>query len=201
MLNPPSVNNEIWKVLDKRARSYDRLFQEIQALLAAGLVPILQLAKILKPAILANQEAKHLISDSLTLLGQVQYNLSIRRRYLIRPNINKKYKNLCSISTPLSTMLFGDDLSKEIKNCDAGLNLGKERSFQTYGKNNFRGRYPRQNIYRGRGRSVPYMVPQGSYQNHNNCGGNNSMRGPRRGSKPSATVTSGSAPNEGNSIW
>lgn len=75
MLNPPSVKSEIWKAMDKRVRSYDRLFQEIQGLLASGLVPTLQLAKILKPAILANQDAKRMVSDSLTLLSHVQYNL------------------------------------------------------------------------------------------------------------------------------
>ncbi|KAL4222343.1 hypothetical protein ACF0H5_018381 [Mactra antiquata] len=35
-LNPPMVNEEVWKILDKRTRSYDYLFSEIQAQLAAG---------------------------------------------------------------------------------------------------------------------------------------------------------------------
>ena len=54
MLNPPTVNTEVWKAMDKRARSYDRLFQDIQGLLASGMVPILKLVKILKPSFMAD---------------------------------------------------------------------------------------------------------------------------------------------------
>jgi hypothetical protein len=192
MLNSPIVNNEVWKAMDKKARSYDRLFQEIQGLLASGLVPVLKLVKILKPAIMANQDAKQYISDAITLLGQVQFNLSVRRRYLIRPSLNKKYRNLCGINTPITTSLFGDDVSKEIKTCETGLNLGKEKNFfQPYGRSSFRGRYPRSNVYKGRGRSSPYGMSQSNYR-----GGYNSTRGfSRKGPKPQATVT---APNEGN---
>ena len=60
--------------------------------MATGLTPIIKLAELLKPHIMANNDAKTLLSDSLTLLGKVQYNLSIRRRYFIRPNLKKKYR-------------------------------------------------------------------------------------------------------------
>ena len=59
--------------------------------MATGLTPIIKLAESLKLQIMANNDAKTLLSDSLTLLGQVQYNLSIRRRYFIRPTLKKKY--------------------------------------------------------------------------------------------------------------
>lgn len=56
-----------------------------------------------------------MIADALTLFGQAQYNLSLRRRYMIRPQLKKKYSNLCNINTPITTSLFGDDVQKEIK--------------------------------------------------------------------------------------
>ena len=37
---------------------------------------------------------------------------------MIRPNVNKKYSNLCNVNTPVSSMQFGDNISKEILNCD-----------------------------------------------------------------------------------
>lgn len=188
MLNPPLVNNEIWKVLDKKSRTYDRLFQEIQSQLASGMVPLFKLIEILKPAIMASSEAKQLISDSLTMLGQVQHSLSIRRRYLIRPQINKRYKNLCNISMPVTTFLFGDDISKEMKSCDAEQNLGLAKSnYQQsgYSRSANRGRYPRN--FRGRGRFMPYNNPPSR-------GYGRGQRGYRGGNKPTATA---GAPNEG----
>ena len=91
----------------------------------------------LKPSLWPIKKQR-LLSDALTLLGQVQYNLSVRRRYIIRPNLKKKYTSLCNISTPISNQLFGDDIAKEIKNCDSMYGLGKDQGY-------------RMNVYRGRG--------------------------------------------------
>ena len=140
---PPTVNQEIWKILDKRAQSQDRGIVDIQNLVASRLTPIIKLAEILSPQIGGNKQAKSLLSDSLILLGQVQYHLSVRRRYMIRPNLKKKYHTLCNVSTPISSNLFGDDINRDIKNCDSMVSLGKE---QPYYRNNFRGkmsRFPR----------------------------------------------------------
>ena len=76
---PPMVNQEIWNILDKRAQSQDRGIVDIQNLAASGLTPIIKLAEILSPQIGGNKQAKSLLSDSLILLGQVQYHLSVRR--------------------------------------------------------------------------------------------------------------------------
>ena len=116
----PMVNNEIWKIMNKRAQSYDKCFSDIQNLVATGVVPIIKLFEVVKPFIAGNSEAKTLFSDVITLMGQVQYNLSLRRRYMIKPHLKKKYHNLCNISMPISTKLFGDDVTKDIKNCDTG---------------------------------------------------------------------------------
>lgn len=135
---PPTVNGEIWKVLDKRAQSQDRGMVDIQNLLATAMTPIMQLADVLKPHIMANNEAKSLLADTLTLMGQAQYNLSVRRRYFIRPNLKKKYSGLCNISTPITTNLFGDDMARDIKNCDSVNFLGKDQGY--YYKTGHRGR-------------------------------------------------------------
>lgn len=57
------VNNEIWKILPKRAQTYDKSFSDIQNLVAAGRMLIMKLADILKSQIAGNQEAKTLFSD------------------------------------------------------------------------------------------------------------------------------------------
>lgn len=156
---PPMVNGEIWKVLDKRAQSQDRGMVDIQNLLSTAMTPVMRLAEVLKPHIMANNEAKTLLSDTLTLMGQAQYNLSVRRRYFIRPNLKKKYSGLCNISTPITNNLFGDDIAKDIKNCESVNFLGKDQGY--YYKNVNRGRSGRFNAPR----KTYYSSGYGSYSN------------------------------------
>lgn len=210
----PMVNNEIWKILPKRAQTYDKSFSDIQNLVAAGMVPIMKLADILKPQIAANQEAKTLFSDVITLMGQVQYHLSLRRRYLIRPQLKKKYQSLCNINMPITTKLFGDDVQKDVKNCDSGVSIAKENysgfnRFRPYkGRGGFRGGYVRGQRGNYAGRYHPYYANNYMYGNfHQQQYGSSNYRGgmptrmygPARGRKQtvSATVTS-AAPNETN---
>ena len=42
-------------------------------------------------------------------------DLSLKRRDLIRPDLNKHYASLCNPSTTIPTFLFGDDLNKEVE--------------------------------------------------------------------------------------
>ena len=71
--------------------------------MATGIVPIIKLLELVKPHFAGNLEAKTLFSDVITLMGQVQYNLSLRRIYMIKLHLKKKYQNLCHISMPVST--------------------------------------------------------------------------------------------------
>ncbi len=45
---PPLVNQDIWRVLDKRAQSQDRAVVDIQNLVAAGMIPIIKLAEFVE---------------------------------------------------------------------------------------------------------------------------------------------------------
>lgn len=147
----PSVNQEIWKTLDKFAHAQDKAMVDIQNLVAAGMGPIIRLTEVLKAHITSIPEAKTLISDALTVLGQVQYNLSIRRRYLIRPALKRKYQGLCHISMPITEKLFGDDISKDIKNCDNMAFLTKEPSTFRGGFKSRGSRLPRKGYYSNSG--------------------------------------------------
>ena len=222
----PIINNEIWKVMSSRAQTYDKCFGDIQNLLAIGLVPMIKLIDLLKPQIAGNEEAQTLLSHMMILFGQVQYNLSLRRRYMIRPNLKRKYQDLCHLSTPITTQLFGDHISHQIKECDTSVSVGKEnygprftmgntgRPFR--GKVNFRGNQWRGS--RGFARYQPYpqypqYLPYGQFGQYGQYGqfggmpfrGNYGMypRGyPRqrygsgRGKKQAASATVSSAPNE-----
>ena len=198
-LAAPIVNNEVWKILNKRAHSYDKCFADIQNLVAAGMVPAIKLAEILKQQISSNSEAKTLFSDMITLMGQVQYNLSLRRRYMIRPNLKKKYFNLCNINMPITTKLFGDDVARDIKNCETGISIAKD-SFQSYrpyrGRGNFRGGFVRNQRGSLRYQPYPAQYQQGYTRGYGTYRGTQRGFVPGRGRRQMATATVSCPPNE-----
>ena len=205
-LASPLVNPEIWNDMAKKAQTYDKFLRDIQTLLAIGMVPVIKLSEVLRDQISNNVEAKTLISDAITMFGQAQFNLSLRRRYMIRPHLKKKYSNLCSLNTPVTSFLFGDDVHKEIKKCDTSLSIAKDH-YQNYGYygNSYNQRFSRNMRGYGRGRGGPARgyygnsygngYPRGRYQPY--ARQPTQMRyqqyqqyqGPRK-SKKTATVTS-----------
>ncbi|WAR20011.1 hypothetical protein MAR_001849 [Mya arenaria] len=150
LATPPTVNQEIWKIMNKGGHLNDKLMVDIQNLVAAGIGSVLKLVNLLKDQSLST-ESKGVLSDTLTILGQTQYNLSMRRRYMIRPSLKKKYAGLCNLSTEVTKKLFGDHIDKEIKSCETLSSIGKDS-------------YPQRGTFaRGRGRFQQRRGGYGSY--------------------------------------
>ncbi|XP_060596241.1 uncharacterized protein LOC132750311 [Ruditapes philippinarum] len=208
LATPPLVNQEVWRFLDKKGHMQDKSLVDIQNLLSTSFVPVIKLIEMLKKNKSLNEEMKTLITDLITGLGQVQYNISLRRRYYIRPYLKKKYSPLCNMSVPITTKLFGDEISKEVKSCENISFLGKD-NFQTTnfrGVMRSRGRFRGSRGYANAGNNVyassyqqsqgfrPYPYPMRG----NSFRGSNAVRSraPRR--RPTATVTSDAVrdPNE-----
>ena len=57
---PPSVNEEVWVDLNKvkKVQSTDKSFKEIQGLVTASMLPLLELAKVVRPFIANALETK-----------------------------------------------------------------------------------------------------------------------------------------------
>ena len=53
-------------------------------------------------------------TDAIALLGNTNYELSLRRREAIKPNLNKEYGALCSSQTAFTTSLFGGELQSQL---------------------------------------------------------------------------------------
>ena len=52
--------------------------------------------------------------DAIALLAHTNYELSLRRQEAIKPNLNKEYGWLCSSQSPVTTLLFGDELQSQL---------------------------------------------------------------------------------------
>ena len=53
--------------------------------------------------------------DALAILGHSVTELNLQRRELIKPDLNRQYASLCSAQVPITSLLFGDNLSQQCK--------------------------------------------------------------------------------------
>lgn len=161
-LKAPRVNPTVWFQVPNRAQSYDSGLQDIQKLLASGMVPLFRLAEMIAtfPGEVRDKQAacKTFISDAVAIFGNAFYTASMRRRFALRPFIREKFKNICSQDQPVTNWLFGDDIDKKIKEISeiSKVSIGNNQSFgfsrRQRGPLNFQRRPSGRGQFRGRGR-------------------------------------------------
>jgi len=145
-LVPTTVNEEIWDLLSRRSRTVDLAFQRVQEPLVQGLSALSSLSGQLVKDIHAGKTPKtrqilDQIMDSIALLSNANFKLNTKRRELIKPDLNPPYTRLCKEDIKPSTKLFGDDLSKHLKD----MAEAKNQSSYNY-KAPFRHKFGRQNL-------------------------------------------------------
>lgn len=174
-LAPPKVNPEIWHLLNRQARSDDLSFQTIQRILGFGIVPVIRTAEALtKPdAVKTVAKMRVNINNALSMLCAAFFEISYVRRMTLKNNMDQKYHQLCTRHLDVTEYLFGDDVSKKVKDindaqkmkgvvntatsknwrqggcsygCPPGINRGRGR----YQNNNYGQRGMRNSRYRGR---------------------------------------------------
>ena len=58
---------------------------------------------------------------------QITYtDITYRRRGFLKPDIKHKYKDLCNDDTPVTDMLFGDNVKETLSKLDAEFNMGNK---------------------------------------------------------------------------
>jgi len=115
------VNEEIRDLLSicRKNRSVDLAFQRLQEPLTHGLSSLTiladQLFKDIQSAktVDAQETLKHQI-DSIALPGHTNWKLNMKRREIIKPDLNPPYTRLCKEEIKPTTKLFAGDLSKHL---------------------------------------------------------------------------------------
>lgn len=82
---------------------------EIPRLFNGGIYALLQICNE------SQGTPKDILIHTVVLLLSANREINLKRRDLLRPDLNKQYGALCNPSTPISNFLFGDDLSKEVE--------------------------------------------------------------------------------------
>ena len=175
LLHPPRVNECIWELMKAAPRSTDIRMRKIQVRLTRGLVAIARLAD----SILEHKRkgtnpdlgtCLNTILHSFALIGNANYEISLRRRETLRSQLNPKYSRLCYPSTPVTADLFGDDVTKLVEDITkvqrlgasiaGGYSGGYRGGHHGHNSNGYRGRgnNRQRGGFRGNGRCLFYMI-------------------------------------------
>ena len=105
-LQVPKCNPPIWESLKPHARNTDIKIQKVQKSLVAGLTAV---------TTTVHGQLPENMQNGLACLAAANFELNMMRRELLRPGLQDKFSQLCKPSVPITSMLFGDDLSKHIR--------------------------------------------------------------------------------------
>lgn len=138
LIDTPKVNPIIWDNLPPNTRTRDLKIQRVQKSLSKGLNAFLRTVP--------SDNLSDTQQDALALLCNAQFELNCLRKDFIKPDLNSRYAHLCKPSTPVTRLLFGDNLSKQVKEM-------KDQQLATAGVTKGQGRprtHERYHPYQGR---------------------------------------------------
>ena len=106
--------------------------QKLETSLLKSMIPIVKMSdKLLELKSSSESASKSDVSeflqlslDSLALMGHSINEVNIKRRELIKPDLNDQFKQLCGSQTPVTKLLFGDDLPKSVKEISETIKVG-----------------------------------------------------------------------------
>ena len=117
----------------------------MQSNLVKGLVPVVSVTENIVQArgkipedVLDVPELIRAATDAIALVGAANFELNMRRRDNIKPELNEDYKHLRSSSVPFTEFLFGNnaDLSKQLKYLAEATKVSKKLSPKAEGHKN-----------------------------------------------------------------
>ena len=126
-LDGTKVNPEIWNSLQSKTRSMDIKLQKVEHAALKGIVPIVLSIEALMS--IESTDKKALVTnllDAVAIIGYAVTELNLRRRELIKPDLNSQFASLCSAQVPITGYLFGDNLSQQCKDIQETNKLGQK---------------------------------------------------------------------------
>jgi hypothetical protein len=153
------VNENIWARIPQEARSHDLKLQRVQTALIKGTIGVAKAADKLytnwdmEKQSLSPESFRDIMSEftrAFRAFGSTNFELCMRRREAMRPSISSDYSHLCAASVPFTNALFGDDVTKVIKEISDDNRLNSKAFNQGRGRG--RGGRGYRGFRRGRGR-------------------------------------------------
>ena len=103
------------------------------------------------------QTIAQMAADITTILVKVSFDLSLKRRELIKSSLKPEFRSLCSANNEPTELLFGDDLTKHVKDLTMTNKLKRSESYyqSKYSNNKYSKDYAKsysRQSFLGRGR-------------------------------------------------
>ena len=127
------VNQLIWDNLSPNTRSQDLRFQKVQTAMVRSMAAIIRATDSVLEHVTNFPKGKEVVeqlTDAIALCTHANSELNTRRKELIKPDLHDDYKHLCSPSLPSSSLLFGDGLSKQVKDLTEVNKVGRKMTRQ-----------------------------------------------------------------------
>ena len=123
----PKVNKEIWRQMMKQGFTKKRDLMNVQSAITKSACAIVSVAESLlkMDGDKHDQEVRNCL-DAIYLLGHANTAMSLQRRELLRPVLKSDYAGLCDSGTPVTSLLFGDDLPKSLREARQVGNVGRD---------------------------------------------------------------------------
>ena len=127
------VNQLIWDNLSSTIRSQDLKFQKVQTSIVKGMTALARVTDAILKRVNEINGGKVLAQEAIDSFSLAHANteLNNRRKELIKPDLQTDYKHLCSASTTVTAELFGDDLSKQVKDISEVNRVGRKVTTST----------------------------------------------------------------------
>lgn len=88
---------------------------------------MINLAEMFKKNKFDMKQRKKYVSDAITLACNAMYETNVKRRYILRSYVHKKFQQLCSASTPIEEKsLFPSDVTKRMKEITDASKINKQ---------------------------------------------------------------------------
>ena len=115
------VNPDIYNSVRRNTKQEDFALQKLQQPLIAGITAVIEVLNAYVQAELGEGRTPTAetvmpgLSNAVSLLCDSCHELDIRRRIGFKHDIREEFRPLCGNSTPVTSMLFGDDLGESVK--------------------------------------------------------------------------------------
>lgn len=131
------VNPEIWAQIDSHKRKSDLNHSNIQQMIRKITVATLEVSNLYISGKMDDKTMSQHTVNVIAMLAHTHSQLSQLRRDNIRPALKQEYKTICSTEPTNSNLLFGDELSKKLKDAREASRIGRSLT-----KTNYKGKTP-----------------------------------------------------------
>ena len=126
-LSTPLVNSDFWRIMSSNQRTCDVKLVTLQKSLVKVMAGALNIFTEVQKDKFEIQSIAQMVADITAILEKVSHDLSLKRCELINSSLKPEF--LCSANNETTELLFGDDLTKHVKDQTRTNKLKRSESY------------------------------------------------------------------------